>query len=130
LRTPAGQRGHRRDLDAAGGAPEPRLAPARQDLARAAGRSGRGSTPTSASAPWFLGRELVEKELRKFRLSPRDVLDRENPESSSRSSGSRRWTTSSPPSATGRCTPRSLVALLLPDDRSSSRRPKGSSPVS
>jgi len=62
-----------------------------------------------------LGRELVEKELRKFRLSPREVLDSEKSGEFLKKLGFASLDDFFAAVGYGKVTPRSLVALLLPD---------------
>ncbi len=62
-----------------------------------------------------LGRELVEKELRKFRLSPRDVLDPAKAVDVLKKMGFAALDDFLAAVGYGKVTPRSLVAALLPD---------------
>ena len=72
LHAPAGR--HRRDRHLADPAPEPRLAQDRQVRHAPAPRSTSGSRSRSASARSRSGRELFEREAKKYRLSPRTLL--------------------------------------------------------
>jgi len=62
-----------------------------------------------------LGRELVEKELRKFRLSPREVLDEKKAAEFLKKLGFASLDDFLAAVGYGKVTPRSLVAALLPD---------------
>ena len=71
LRAPPGR--HRRDRHLAHPAPEPRLAQDRQVDRGRARRSTSGSRSRSAPARSTLGRELFEREAKKYRLAPADA---------------------------------------------------------
>ncbi len=62
-----------------------------------------------------LGRELTEKELRKFRLSPKDVLDPEKAADVLKKMGFSSIDDFFAAVGYGKVTPRSLVAALMPD---------------